>query len=135
MDNNHLSDEVTTLLDSLEHPLRDEIESLRKLILRSKYGLTEGIKWNGPNYKDGDSDRITMRIHPPKQLQLIFHRGAKVMDQPEGRLLEGKYSFLVWKENDRAIATFKDKGDIEQHADELAEVVDAWIEATRDKQD
>lgn len=135
MNKNLLSEEVTTLLDSLDHPLRDGIEFLRKLILRSKYGLTEGIKWNGPNYKDGERDRITMRIHPQKQLQLIFHRGAKVMDQPEDRLLKGTYSFLVWKENDRAIATFTDKADIEQHADALAELVDGWIEATRDRLD
>ena len=29
-----------------------------------------------------------MRIHPPKQLQIIFHRGAKVLAQPEKRLVD-----------------------------------------------
>lgn len=130
MSMNRLSDEVTAFLDEMDHPLKDEIVYLRNVILSSGYELTEGIKWNGPNYRHGNEDRITMRIQPPKQLQIIFHRGAKVKKQPEDRLLKGEYSFLVWKENDRAIATFKRMDDIEQNADALREIVDQWIEAT-----
>lgn len=133
MDKNRLSEEVTTFLDNLEHPLRNEIDYLRKVILSSEHELTEGIKWNGPNYSHDNEDRITIRIQPPKQLQVIFHRGAKVKKQPEDRLLEGKYSILVWKENDRAIATFKRMDDIEQNADKLREIVNQWIEAAKEK--
>ena len=132
---NRMSEEVTAFLDHLEHPLRDEIDYLRKVILESKYELTEGIKWNGPNYSHDHEDRITMRIHPEKQLQLIFHRGAKVKKQPDERLLKGDYSFLTWKENDRAIATFKRMEVIEQNAGLLLEIVNQWIEATREESD
>jgi uncharacterized protein YdeI (YjbR/CyaY-like superfamily) len=44
------NDEVTKFLDALDHPLKDEIEQIRKVILTSKTGLNENIKWNGPNY-------------------------------------------------------------------------------------
>lgn len=133
MSMNRLSEEVTSFLDSKEHPLRTEIEYLRNVIMSSRHELKEGIKWNGPNYSHEGEDRITMRIQPQKQLQVIFHRGAKVKTQPDHRLLEGKYSFLVWKENDRAIATFRDMDDILQNVDVLREMVNQWIEATEEK--
>ncbi|ETA80153.1 DUF1801 domain-containing protein [Youngiibacter fragilis] len=127
---NIISDEVTAFLDSLEHPLRVEIDYLRKLILSSEYELAEGIKWNGPNYSSNGEDRITMRLHPQRQVQIIFHRGAKKSVQPEDKLLKGEYDFLLWKENDRAIATFSRISDIEKNACKLREIVDRWIEVT-----
>ncbi|WP_276371227.1 DUF1801 domain-containing protein [Chryseolinea sp. H1M3-3] len=78
-----LNGAVTKFLDELQHPLRDQIEQLRKSILSANSGLTENIKWNGPNYGFHGEDRITMRIHPPRQIQLIFHCGAKVQEQPK----------------------------------------------------
>ncbi|MEZ4902822.1 MAG: DUF1801 domain-containing protein [Spirosomataceae bacterium] len=69
--------EVTKFLNDLNHPLRTEIEMLRHLILEANNSLAENIKWNGPNYCIATEDRITMRILPPKQIQLIFHRGVK----------------------------------------------------------
>ena len=73
-----LNHKVTKFLDGLSHPFRKEIEQLRLYILSGDIRLEENIKWNGPNYYLYNNDRITMRIHPPKQIQLIFHRGAKV---------------------------------------------------------
>lgn len=130
MSTNHPSDEVTALLDSTSPPLRGEIDKLRKCILSSKHELLESVKWNGPNYSHESKDRITIRIGSPNKLQVIFHRGAKVAEQPNARLLKGDYSFLVWKENDRAVATFNNVDDFNSHSEEFAEVVDQWIEAT-----
>lgn len=48
-----------------------------------------------------------MRIHPTTQIQLIFHRGVKKIENIAGRVIENKTNLLVWKENDRAIVTFK----------------------------
>lgn len=73
-----IKSEVDIFLDECNHPLRKEIEKLRVVILSSEKKLTENIKWNGPNYSIGDIDCITMNIQPPKIIQLIFHRGAKV---------------------------------------------------------
>jgi hypothetical protein len=130
MENNHFSIEVTEFLDNQMHPLRAEIEALREIILRAEPTLKEGIKWNGPNYSLNGEDRITMRLNPPKQIQIIFHRGAKVKTQPENRLIDGNYPFLTWKENDRAIATFKGLDDIQQFSEPFREVVIKWIKAT-----
>lgn len=125
----NLSAEVTKFLDHLNHPLRKEIERLRTTIITSTNGLTENIKWNGPNYCFAGNDRITMKIQPPKQIQLIFHRGVKVMQQPQNKLMDDDSGLLVWKENDRAIATFKNMADIEKNEDAINRIVKNWIEA------
>lgn len=94
------NEEVTSFLDNLNHPLRNEIERIRQIILISNPKLSENIKWNAPNYSYDGEDRITMRIQPPKQIQIIFHRGAKVLEQPKNRLINDESKLLVWKTND-----------------------------------
>lgn len=118
-----LNGEVSAFLDPLEHPFRKEIEQLRKIILSADKSLSENIKWNGPNYSIADEDRVTMRVQPPsKQVQLILHRGSKKRAQPKDKLIAHKSKLLTWKENDRAIITFKSLQDIEQAKEELTEV-------------
>ena len=128
----NLNSEVTEFLDTLNHPFREEIEYLRNCILSADKQLTENIKWNGPNYCVGDADRITMRIQPPaKQVQLILHRGAKKQGQPADKLISNKSKLLTWKENDRAIITFKSLQDIEQAKEELTAIVQEWIKTAK----
>lgn len=125
-----LSEEVTNFLDKLNHPLRKEIDVLRNLILSSNNLLIENIKWNGPNYSWCGNDRITMRIQPPKQIQIIFHRGAKKLEQPQNRLINDETNFLSWKENDRAIVSFKGFDEIENSKTILQRVVSDWLNVT-----
>ena len=128
----HLNIEVTTLLDTLNHPFRNEIEHLRICILEANKDLQENIKWNGPNYCFDNEDRFTMRVQPPtKQIQLIFHRGAKKQTQPKDKLISNKSKMLVWKENDRAIVTFKSLQDIESGKNELTSILNEWIKAAK----
>lgn len=126
----HKSAEVSTFLDELNHPLRMEIEKLREFILNSDARITENIKWNGPNYCINNEDRITMRVQPPKQIQLIFHRGAKVQELPKNRIIEDDSGLLIWKTNDRAVATFRNAGEIEQGKVNLPDIVKKWIQET-----
>lgn len=125
-----LQDDVTQFLDDLNHPFRKEIEALRSSILGAEGRLTENIKWNGPNYSIDNEDRITMKIHPPKKIQLIFHRGAKVKDQPANQLVQDDGGLLEWRGNDRAIMTFKNMDDIERDRSALVRIVKDWVEAT-----
>jgi hypothetical protein len=128
----NLNSKVTDLLDELKHPFRKEIEQLRNYILSTNTALTENIKWNGPNYCFENADRITMRVQPPnKQVQLIFHRGASKQTQPKDKLISNKSKLLVWKENDRAIITFKSLQDIENGKAELTSIVTEWMNAAK----
>jgi hypothetical protein len=127
-----LNIEVTDFLNNLNHPFIKEIEQLRNCILSANKNISENIKWNGPNYCIDNEDRITMRVQPPtKQLQLIFHRGAKKKEQPKDKLIANKSKMLVWKENDRAILTFKSLQDIENGKTELATIINEWVKAAK----
>jgi hypothetical protein len=127
---NVLNEEVTAFLDGLNHPFRNEIEQLRLTILDAGIGLSEDIKWNGPNYSANGEDRITMKIQPPKLIQIIFHRGAKVKEQPAEKLITDESKLLAWRENDRAIATFKNKAEVESRKPDLVKAIKDWIAAT-----
>jgi len=124
----NLNNEVSDFLDLQKHPFRSEIELLRNVILSVDNKLTENIKWNGPNYSYENDDRITMRIQPPvEQVQLIFHRGAKKLEQPKNKLIASTSKLLNWKENDRALITFKSMKDIENSRSELSDIIKDWI--------
>lgn len=128
----NISSEVTDFLDKHTHPFRKEIELLRNYILSANTALTENIKWKGPNYCFNNEDRITMKIQPPtQQIQLIFHRGAKKQTPLKDKIISNKSKMLVWKENDRAIVTFKSLQDIENRKAELTAIVTEWIRATK----
>jgi len=124
-----LNKEVSDFLHAIDHPLIKEIQLLRTVILGAHPQLSENIKWNGPNYVYNSQDRVTMKIQPPKNIQLIFHRGAKVKEQPKDTLIKDSSGLLVWKENDRAVATFKNIMDIENAKASLIKIVTDWLEA------
>lgn len=127
-----LNHEVSDFLDQQKHPFRNEIELLRNIILSADIKLTESIKWNGPNYSYENEDRITMRIQPlAAQVQLIFHRGAKKQEQPKNKLIANTSKLLTWKENDRAVITFKSMKDIEDCRSELSDIISEWINSSR----
>lgn len=126
----NLNNEVTSFLDNQNHKLRREIDKLRDCVISADVNLVENIKWNGPNYSFNDVDCITMKIQPPtsKQIQLIFHRGAKKQEQPKNKLIVDQSNLLIWKENDRAIASFKTITEIEAVEIELKEIIKKWVQ-------
>ena len=125
----NLNQDVSEFLDEQNHPFYREIEHLRTYILLTDAAIEENIKWNGPNYSYKNQDRITMRIQPTtkKQVQLIFHRGAKKQEEPLERIITHKSKLLQWIENDRATITYKSMKEIEQTKTELAEIVKEWM--------
>ena len=99
--------------------------------MEANKGLTENIKWNAPNFCFKGEDRVTMRIHPPTQIQLIFHKGAKVQKLPSKNLITDDKGLLIWKTTDRAIATFKNQNDIKAKSKNLKNIINEWVNAAR----
>lgn len=119
---------VATFMADLEHPLQDEIEVLRQIVLDAHEGITEQVKWNAPSFcYDGD-DRVTFRLQPTS-LQLIFHRGAKVKPADGFNFVDDS-GLLKFATPDRGIATFTDMDSIEENKEALSALVSKWIEAT-----
>ena len=120
---------VATLLATLDHPLHAVIVQVRALILSADNQITEHIKWKAPSFCYHGDDRVTMRLYPVEQIQLVFHRGVKVKDattfafaDPGGR--------LRWQAADRATVTLQSVQEVDAQAAELAEVVRRWMYAT-----
>lgn len=124
--------EVTELITKLNHPLIQGIEILRELILAVDLELKETIKWNGPNYQFNNEDRITLRVQDLKQIQIIFHRGAIVKVQPINHLIDDEFNLLIWKENDRAIISFKTIDEIKTNKESIQILVYRWLLASND---
>ena len=123
---------VDEFMATLDHPFKSEVESVRRILLKANDQITEQIKWNAPSFCFGGDDRITFRLHPAKDIQLIFHRGAKVRTDVDNFSFEDSASLIKWITKDRGTVTFKNKAEIEARQDDLIILVDKWMKATID---
>lgn len=122
--------QVIEFMNNLEHPLKREIEEVRKIILSVEDNITEQIKWNAPSFCYNGEDKVTFNLQGKDFFRLIFHRGAKVKDQFEGTLFEDSTGLLDWVSGDRAVVKLTDMTDINEKKDKLIQVVAKWIEVT-----
>ena len=122
------SPEIQRFFSDFQHPLLDEILLLRQFILDTGFPLTEQIKWGCPSYALLGEDKITFNL-PPKQdrILLVFHRGAKVKDPLPHRLIDDPEGILLWKSNDRAIATFTDMNSVKTQEAALFKIIQNWL--------
>jgi hypothetical protein len=124
-------DQVANFLNNLTHPLKAEIEEIRKIILDSDKRLTEHIKWNAPSYCINGDDRITFNLAGKGFIRLVFHCGAKVKDnQAKSNLFDDSTGILEWAANDRAIAKFTSMEEIQDRKKDLKKIIRSWLTAT-----
>jgi hypothetical protein len=126
--------QVVDFLNNLEHPLKKEIEEVRKINLSANDHIIEHIKWNAPSFCFNNDDRVTFNLQRKGFFRLIFHCGAKVKDHVgKGPLFDDTTGLLDWVTGDRAIVKLTDMSDVEDKRERLAEVVARWIEVTSSK--
>lgn len=122
-------EQVAEFMNNLEHPLKEEIEKVRNIILGTDAKITEHIKWNSPSFLYKGEDRITFNLHRKEFIQLVFHCGAKVKDRKTNEpLIVDINDVLIWKAADRAIMKFTDRNDIKLKEEKLREVIIKWLE-------
>lgn len=123
--------QVLDFMDNLEHPLKGEIEEVRKIIISSSYTLSEHIKWNAPSYHIEGEDRITFNLHGKGFFRLIFHCGSKVKENVDiQHLIDDTTGILEWVTSDRAIVKFTSMRDVNAKEQELKKVITKWLEIT-----
>ena len=124
-------EQVEEYLHQLEHPLKKEIEEVRRFILSVDDRITEHIKWNAPSFCVQGEDRITLNLQGKGFIRLIFHCGAKAKDHDvKGTLTEDTAGILEWASKDRAIVKIVDIDDLEQKKEQLEAVIARRIEVT-----
>ncbi|WP_276357673.1 DUF1801 domain-containing protein [Cohnella caldifontis] len=126
-------EQVEKFLEGLNHPLKPEIEYVRRVILSANEQLSEHIKWNAPSYFINGDDRITFNLHGKDGFRLIFHCGSKVTEHAQGKpLFEDSTHLLEWVAGDRAIVRFRSMDEIEIKKESLKQVINTWIDVTKD---
>jgi len=120
-------DAVERYLKALAHPLKAEIEAVRRIILKADARVTEGIKWNVPSFHAGEWF-ATFDFRSKEWIQIVFHRGAKVKFVGDSRYVKDARGILKWIANDRCTVKFVSKKDVESKAAALAAVVAEWVE-------
>lgn len=109
---------VNEFMSKFEHPFKAEIEAIRAIILKADSRITEGIKWNAPNfYYKGDM--VVFTPHIKDYIHMVFPNGIIIYD--DTGLLEGDYI-------DRRMAHFYNMEDIQAKKAALEKVVRRWIE-------
>jgi hypothetical protein len=118
---------VDDFMASLEHPLKAEIEAIRKIILDADTRIQESIKWNAPSFFITEHF-ATLKLWPPETVQIVFHRGAKIKDDGKQVVIDDPSNLLKWVTRDRCLATFLDIKDVEAKRTAINAIVKQWIE-------
>lgn len=119
---------VSALLDQVDHPLRKEMDRLRKLILATDDRITEGVKWNTASFR---THEWFATLNGPRQVDrpmVILHAGAKVKGLPIKDRVADPDGLLRWLGGDRAQLLFADMTDIERKAPAFQQLLRVWIE-------
>ena len=111
------SPEVDKYLENKAHPLTDEIQRVREIILAVDNKVEETIKWQSPTfmYKGNIASYF---MNAKKHVSLMFHKGAFIKD--ESGLLEGDAK-------EGRTAKFYGMEDIESKKEALESVIKEWI--------
>jgi hypothetical protein len=116
---------VDAFLSELEHPLCDDIEALRRLVLSAGEDVGEEVKWNAPSFFRGEHF-ATMRLNGKVPLQLILHLGAKKSALPPGAI-DDPARLLAWLGPDRACVDFAGPGVVAARAEALLAILRQWV--------
>lgn len=125
------SSTVDDFMQNLNHPMIDDIQYLRAMILNFDKTIGEGIFWNGPTFfytgnmpafEPKEYKRYLLGINFYKQdaIRLIFLQGAFVNDP--NKIMEGDFK------DGRRIITIKSKEEIDKLRDYLELIIKELIE-------
>jgi len=119
--------EVAAFMQALDHPLKREIESVRRTILSVSPKIGEGIKWKAPSFRTSDYF-ATIHLRSTASLQVILHFGAKVKDGTKKVKITDPSKLLKWLATDRGLVTLGRGNVFDSNRAALRKIVDEWIE-------
>jgi hypothetical protein len=119
--------EVDAFLETLDHPLRDDIVRVRQLVKAALPDIGEAIKWNAPSFFVGSDEHFaTFHLRSKEQVQLVLHTGAKKRAVKKAFSLSPRAEALVqWLDDDRAMVTL-DPARLPNHRVAFTALVREW---------
>lgn len=117
---------VIAFLAALDHPLEKEIVAARKIALGADASIREGVKWNAPSFRTSDYF-ATMHLRTTDQLQMVFHRGAKVK-AAKAMEIPDPNGLMKWLAPDRCLVSLGKGKAFTGNRAALEAIVRAWIQ-------
>lgn len=117
---------VADFIAGLTHPHKAGIEQLRAMILGLDRRVSEEIKWNAPSFKL-DDHFATFKLHPPKNIQLVLHTGAKARSNAKAFSISDPDGLLNWPATDRCVLTLASAADLKAHQASVRRILEQWI--------
>lgn len=108
---------VNAFMEALDHPLKAEMEAVRKIITKASSELSEDIKWGGPSfyYKE---DMATFNPRIKNYVAVIFHKGSLI---PEAsNLFEEATKGKIY-------AKFYNMDEVKAKKKDLEHMVKSWV--------
>lgn len=122
------ADDVEAFLAALDHPRKEEIAAVRRIILDADPRIGEGIKWNAPSFRTSEHF-ATFHMREKDGVRVILHFGAKKRDStPPRDAVADPDSLLEWLAADRASVRFRDLDDVAAKRSAFTAVIRGWIE-------
>ena len=118
-------EDAGAFMAALDHPLKADIEAVRKLILAASSEIIDGVKWNSLSFRHTDWF-ATVNLRSTTTIQLVMHTGAKAKDNPKLNTPD-ENGLLVWLAKDRALATLGSGKTLKTNAKAFEAIVKAWI--------
>ena len=119
--------DVGEFMSELDHPLKRDIEAVRRIILNVDPSISEAIKWNAPSFHTTDFF-ATINLRSRDCVQIIFHTGAKVKAAATtGINIADPAGLLKWLAKDRCLVTLGVGKDIQDKREAFEDIVREWI--------
>lgn len=119
--------DVEAFMKQLDHPFKAEIDRLRVAIRGIDPRISEEIKWNAPSFKI-DEHFATFKLHPPKNIQIVLHTGAKPKVPHKSFTLDDPHKLLKWPAVDRCVLTLHSSDQAAKLEDVVIKMVKEWIQ-------
>ena len=116
--------ETGAFMAALDHPLKADIETVRKLILGVSPEISDGVKWNSLSFRKSDWF-ATVNLRSKDVIQLVFHTGAKAKDNPDLKIPD-EGGLLLWLAKDRALVTLGAGKTLKANRAAFEAIVKAW---------
>jgi hypothetical protein len=119
---------VNAYMESLEHPLKPVVETIRRTILEADQRITEGIKWNSPSfYCYGWFAAVNIRAK--NGVQVVLHHGAKIRnDTALSSTIDDASHLLMWPSKDRAVLSFVSIEDFQSKHEAFEKIIKQWAD-------
>lgn len=112
---------------SLDHPLRADIEVVRKAILGAHKAVSDGVKWNSLSFRTTEWF-ATVNLRSRDRVQLVLHLGAKAGKAADTDAIPDPKGLLEWKGKDRAIAMLGAGPKLKANLPALKAIIRAWLQ-------